>query len=472
MYLYIILPKPSEKLKILQQKIDKFKNKIKIPIIDNVCEKINTNSWFDMNFYKTKKMFSNKLNKSIIFDENKMDSYYTFQVKLFLTEQQQQFIDKWFDVYIMMYNATIKFINTCIFNKSTVPKLTAIKKILYSKKQELIKLSLILITNINKNNKITTKYVGINSHMLDYAINDACNMYDGNMTKLKIGLIKHFRLRYIKLTKKTKIIKVEKLATKGITFCKTALGEKVECSIKNFNYTEHVETVAIITKRNNEYFMLLKYKNEKEIKVDNNKIISIDPGIRTIITGYTSNGIIEIGNNVADNVKKRLLQIDNLQKIYIKQNKIEKNKDELINDGTLVSGKGWRIIRKKYNKLKNRMQDMQWKTVNKLTEYENILFGNLSTKGMGESKTTNKMTKRIGNMISLFKLKQKLKYKCHKKNNKYKECDESYTTQCCGKCGNQKKDIGSDKIYKCEKCGINQKRDVNSARLILITGTK
>jgi hypothetical protein len=139
MYLYIILPKPSEKLKILQQKIDKFKNKIKIPIIDNVCEKINTNSWFDMNFYKTKKMFSNKLNKSIIFDENKMDSYYTFQVKLFLTEQQQQFIDKWFDVYIMMYNATIKFINTCIFNKSTVPKLTAIKKILYSKKQELIK---------------------------------------------------------------------------------------------------------------------------------------------------------------------------------------------------------------------------------------------------------------------------------------------------------------------------------------------
>jgi IS605 OrfB family transposase len=352
-----------------------------------------------------------------------------------------------------MYNATIKLIKMYIFNKHKIPSLTQIKKELANEKNNIRNLSIL--------QNIKNKNICINSHTLDYAINDALNMYNGNMTKLKNKIIKHFRLRYLKLNKPNKILKIENLATKKFTFFKNALGDKVKCSVDNFNYSDNIKTVAIITKRKNEYYMLIKYKQKTE-KILNNNLISIDPGIRTVITGYSTNGIVEIGTNVSKNLKMRLTKIDNVQ------SKFRKNKTE---NNTVINKKGLKIINKKYEKIKNRINDMHWKIIKHITLNKNILFGNFSTKKMGENKGTQKMTKRIGNCISFFKLKQKLTYMCNKKDINYKEVDERFTTQCCGKCGNQKKDIGSDKIYKCVKCKSEIKRDINSARLILITET-
>ena len=70
--------------------------------------------------------------------------------------------------------------------------------------------------------------------------------------------------------------------------------------------------------------------------------------------------------------------------------------------------------------------------------------------------------------MSFYKMKEKLKYRCKLNGIKYKMIDEEFTTQCCGKCGNQKKDLGSAEIYKCEKCEYKAPRDVNSARLHII----
>ena len=443
----------SDQLKSLQSKIIKNGDKFDIPK-NMKFKNINSHSWFDIKYCKTNKLFADNSIKNIKYDDIESDGYRTRQIKLLFTNIQKKFIDKWLDMYILMYNATIKQLKKHIFNKNKIPNLTKIKKELKNEKD------IIRQKSILKNNK--KQEILMNSHTLDYAINDALNMYAGNMTKLKNKSIKHFRLRYIKINKPNKILKVERIATKNMTFFKNALGEKVKCSVKNFNYTENVKTVAIITKRNNEYYMLLKYKQKIE-KIKNNNLISIDPGIRTVITGYSTNGIVEIGTNVSKNLKMRLLKIDNIQ------SKFRKNIDE---EKTTINKKGLKIMKKKYEKIKNRINDMHWKIIKYLTLNKNILFGNFSTKKMGENKGTHKMTKRIGNSISFFQLKQKLKYMCNKKEINYKEVDERFTTQCCGKCGNQKKDIGSDKIYKCDKCKSKIKRDINSARLILITETK
>ena len=80
------------------------------------------------------------------------------------------------------------------------------------------------------------------------------------------------------------------------------------------------------------------------------------------------------------------------------------------------------------------------------------------------------MVKRVANMLSLFQFRQKLKYKCKHNNVNYKLVDESYTTQCCGKCGNLKKDLKGNKTYKCNLCGFVTKRDINSARLMILAG--
>ena len=50
--------------------------------------------------------------------------------------------------------------------------------------------------------------------------------------------------------------------------------------------------------------------------------------------------------------------------------------------------------------------------------------------------------------------------------------DESYTSKCCGVCGNIDKELGSKKVYKCKKCGVEMDRDASGARNILLKHLK
>ena len=49
--------------------------------------------------------------------------------------------------------------------------------------------------------------------------------------------------------------------------------------------------------------------------------------------------------------------------------------------------------------------------------------------------------------------------------------DESYTSCTCTNCGNMKKNLGGDEVYRCGNCKIEVDRDVNGARNILIKNT-
>lgn len=44
--------------------------------------------------------------------------------------------------------------------------------------------------------------------------------------------------------------------------------------------------------------------------------------------------------------------------------------------------------------------------------------------------------------------------------------DEAWTSKTCGKCGHIKMDLGGNKQYDCEKCGLSIDRDVNGAKNI------
>jgi IS605 OrfB family transposase len=304
---------------------------------------------------------------------------------------------------------------------------------------------------IDKKDQLTYKKVYINSHTLDYAINDAIQRFKSSLTNLKRKNIKHFRLRVIKLTKKDRIMKLEKSAFGISTICSSILGE-VKClnNEDDFSYLTNMSTVSVIKKYGNEYYLLKKYKFEED-NIDDDRVIGLDPGIRTVLTGYSNKDILEVGNDVSEIIKKKLKQIDSIVK-----KGFNKKKERA-------------IVKRKYERIKNMTKDMHYKVSNYLTEnYGNIIMGNLSTKSVGEGKGISRMTKRIGNMISFDKFKNILKYKCVRKGVNYKEMDERYTSKCCGKCGNKKDNLGGNKIYKCERCGINMGRDINSARLMII----
>ena len=453
----------AQKLQIVQKTIKEKGDDYRIPLrpyyykdAHNLrYEKQNTNSWFDsyihyssMMYQRPNPFFDVGCSKKTKFDDISSDGMMTMQIKLFLTDNQKIIIEKWFDMFTLMYNETIRLIKSKMFDKKEIPSITRLKKELIAQKNKIKNKSKITIIVNGK-----SKNISVDMHLLDYAINDALNRYNSCMTSLEKGHIKQFRLRYLKLTKPNKIIKIERLAFKKNTFYTTSLGKIVTCSTPNFNYYENVKSIATLTRRGNEYFLLLKHKKKLQKGTSANNSIGIDLGTNPFVTGYSDLEVIQIGRNITKNMKNRLKIIDKI------------NGHE-----TFTKNKINKVIQKKYGKIKNMINDMHWKVANDLTAiYRNIFVGNWSTKKTGQTEI-NPMIKRIANQLAIFQFKQKLKYKCEQKKCNYKEIDESYTTMACGRCGNLDRKIGGKKIYNCKRCKLVVNRDVNSARIITMLG--
>ena len=213
-----------------------------------------------------------------------------------------------------------------------------------------------------------------------------------------------------------------------------------------------------------------KYQNKVNIKdkLTNAKHkIAFDPGIRTFLTGISDDHILEIGTNMMNIIKKKLKSIDNINNYENLSNKIPKMKIRKMNDKTKR-----KITNKIENRIKNIVNDYQWKIINYITnKYSYICIGNFSTKQMGESDTL-KMIKRIGSRLRFYEFKQRLRYKCFLKGVKYNEVDEYCTSKCCSKCANFNKNLGTSIIYKCTKCNLKIGRDINAAKNIYIKSIK
>ena len=201
------------------------------------------------------------------------------------------------------------------------------------------------------------------------------------------------------------------------------------------------------------YALYVPIKSEVT-KTNNTGIISLDPGIRTFMCGLTNNSVIKIGNDIGDKIKKRLQRLDKIKNSEHIPNKIKKKNEILIN-----------------KKIKNIVNELHWKSIKYLTDnYENILIGDMSVKGIVSNKTSNinKMVKRIAYKMSFYKYRQRLEYKCKKYNIGYKVIDEKYTSKVCSRCGWYNKKLGGNKKFSCESCKMRIDRDVNGCRGIYI----
>jgi putative transposase len=67
-----------------------------------------------------------------------------------------------------------------------------------------------------------------------------------------------------------------------------------------------------------------------------------------------------------------------------------------------------------------------------------------------------------------YNFKQNLKYKSNSRGVNLIICGEEYTSKCCGNCGKINTELGGNKIFECQKCGLRVNRDIHAARNILI----
>ena len=122
-----------------------------------------------------------------------------------------------------------------------------------------------------------------------------------------------------------------------------------------------------------------------------------------------------------------------------------------------------------WKKIKNLISELHWKVSSFLVEnYDTILLPDFRISQMvRKGKKLGKMTRRLLNMFSFYKFKEKLQYKCSTYGKKLLIVDESFTSCTCGVCGEINGMRGKE-VYLCKKCGLEIDRDITDSRNILI----
>jgi len=184
-------------------------------------------------------------------------------------------------------------------------------------------------------------------------------------------------------------------------------------------------------------------RHEKQVKFisKGDRTIALDPGVRKFLVGYDPEGKCYI---IGAGAQKKLISL--LKKV----NKAEK--PYLL-----------------WKKIKNLISELHWKVSSFLVEnYDTILLPDFRISQMvRKGKKLGKMTRRLLNMFSFYKFKEKLQYKCSTYGKKLLIVDESYTSCTCGVCGEINK-MGGNETYLCQSCGLEIDRDVIASRNILI----
>lgn len=410
---------------------------------------VRDNSWFKIEESDEQHNISFNTEQQYYYDDNDTDIMKSKQVILILNSEQKKIINSWLNTYAKVYNETLKYIKKSYEN--TKKLMLNWMKVRQEIKQE--RDNIISKYSLSKNKKIQV-------HDADNAIKEACKNYKAAITNYKKCNIKYFRMRYWKQNKMKKIMGLESNNFKSGSIRKKILGDvKGYYNGKKIKFSDiNKDCKLSYDKLLNRYTLYVPEKADINNNITNrNKVISLDPGIRTFMTGISEKKAIKIGDGVTEKLKRILRRKDNIMKNKEIPQKIKKKNERLCN-----------------KKIYNLTNDLHWQSLNYLTKnYENIFIGNMSTKEIiSNDKNLEKITKRLGCALRLYEFRMRLKYKCSITNTKYKIVNESYTSKTCSICGNIKNDLGGLKLYSCENCGLKIDRDVNGARNIYLRNIK
>jgi len=245
----------------LKNNILKFHNDINLPTINN----INFTNTKLINGINTSKFNYNLINKNL---EIKPDNLFkgkkkidvlvkTIKIRLFPNDKQKEFLFSWFDSWIDMYNKVISLIK----EERKIQSIKQNKPLKYNE----IKLDNLNLTKLKKDlrpfKQILISKSKIDSHTLDYCINDVLISLSSSISNLNNGHYKKSRLRFLKKSKKSKILKIENngstVAEKS--FCVSKLGKFIK-SNPQVNFKKINQGICIIQYKDNKFYMLVKKK--------------------------------------------------------------------------------------------------------------------------------------------------------------------------------------------------------------------
>lgn len=429
----------------------------------NGCSKnLTANSWFSTNLQtpllksncpKTSFPLSTSLQQKIMECEvpktEKLEMLKAKKIKLYPTTQEKEKLMKWFGAVRWTYNKCLEHVQT----DHTSDKMN--KKLLRSK-------------FINKDVIEDKEYVkDVPYDVRDEAMADLIKNVKSNCAKIKRKTLERFQLKFKTLKNEN-----QSVAIRARHFYR----KKGEYAfIQEMKKSEHIEPNSvkndfrILKDVYGDYWLCLLYKKELRSdrqafhfsKYENDGVISLDPGVRTFLTGY-------------DGYQEQVIHLGTSQKL------IEQLFSELdLLECRMSNKRNKRVLKlrkacqKKRRRIRNLIKDMHYKISNFLcSNYKTILIPKFNTQDMMKyegGRVINKSTVRLMSTQSHYKFRQRLL----EKSNEYVHCNvilvsESYTSKTCSRCGKLHNNLGGSKTYKCISCGMEMDRDVNGAKNILL----
>jgi putative transposase len=204
------------------------------------------------------------------------------------------------------------------------------------------------------------------------------------------------------------------------------------------------------------------YPQNYEIKPNSkNNAIALDPGVRTFITGFDGNNILQFGQK-------------DFSRIAILCRRLDKIQSQIsLATGRKFKRKRWqlrKLARQLRVKITNLVKEIHHQTASWLTTtYKHIFLPTFETAKMVNKKKRKLHSKTARAMLSWshYRFKQTLKFHAEKRDSVVHNITEEYTSKTCSKCGHVHHKLGGNKKFNCPNCGHKIDRDWNGAINIL-----
>ena len=200
------------------------------------------------------------------------------------------------------------------------------------------------------------------------------------------------------------------------------------------------------------------------------RIIALDPGVRTFLTGYSPSGeVVEIAPSSGGKGIQRLCRI---------AGGVDKIRSKL--SDSLSGAKKRRLKRalhRQNGKIRNLVDEIHWQTASYLCKnYDLILLPEFGSQKMVRkrnerglwSRKISKNTSRRMMMLSHYKFRSRLLQKAGEYGRKVNIVSEAFTSKTCSSCGYINRQLGSSKTFSCSSCLGCFDRDLNAAKNILL----
>ena len=199
--------------------------------------------------------------------------------------------------------------------------------------------------------------------------------------------------------------------------------------------------------------------NENQINIKNNLSIGIDLGIKELAT--CSNRMVFNNINKTKKVKKLNKKLKRLQRKCSNKYRLNKQGNKFIKTNNII--KLEKQIKLLHRKLSNIRLNHIYQSINTiLKENPNrVVMEDLNISGMMKNKH---LSKKIQEQC-FHKFIKIMKYKCEWNGIKFIQADRFYpSSKTCSCCGNVKYNLKlKDRVYKCDKCGLEIDRDLNAS---------